>query len=116
VTDDMGTTVTKRSPAYWRVTFDMPPLNIFGPDALPQLDEIVTALETDEQVRVVVFDSAVDGFLQHPLRLHGQPGGHDADSAGSHGPAEAPGPAGPGEPRSGRLDRVHPRPRDGRQQ
>lgn len=27
--------VAKRSPAYWRVTFDMPPLKIFGPDALP---------------------------------------------------------------------------------
>jgi enoyl-CoA hydratase/carnithine racemase len=45
------------------VTFDLPPLNIFGPAAIPQLDEIVTALETDEEVRVVVFDSAVDGFF-----------------------------------------------------
>ena len=55
--------LTRRSPAYWRVTFNHPPLNIFGPDAIPQLDEVVTALETDEQVRVVVFDSAVDGFF-----------------------------------------------------
>ena len=55
--------LTLRSPTYWRVTFDLPPLNIFGPAAIPQLDEIVTALETDEEVRVVVFDSAVDGFF-----------------------------------------------------
>jgi len=55
--------LTRRSPTYWRVTFDLPPLNIFGPAAIPQLDEIVTALETDEEVRVVVFDSAVDGFF-----------------------------------------------------
>src|SRR6476619_6072508 len=55
--------LTRRSPTYWRVTFDLPPLNIFGPAAVPQLDEIVTALETDEEVRVVVFDSAVDGFF-----------------------------------------------------
>ena len=55
--------LTKHSPAYWRVTFDMPPLNIFGPDTIPQLDEAITALETDEQVKVVVFDSAVDGFF-----------------------------------------------------
>ncbi|MBV8349897.1 MAG: enoyl-CoA hydratase/isomerase family protein [Mycolicibacterium sp.] len=55
--------LTRRSPAYWRVTFDLPPLNIFGPQTIPQLNEIITALETDEHVKVVVFDSAVDGFF-----------------------------------------------------
>jgi enoyl-CoA hydratase/carnithine racemase len=55
--------VTKRSPEYWRVTFDHPPLNIFGPEMLPQVNEIVTSIETDDQVKVVVFDSAVDGFF-----------------------------------------------------
>jgi enoyl-CoA hydratase/carnithine racemase len=53
----------QRSPFYWRVTFDLPPLNIFGPQNIPQLNEIITALETDENVKVVVFDSAVDGFF-----------------------------------------------------
>src|ERR1700730_14120221 len=53
----------RRSPSYWRVTFDHPPLNIFGPETIPQLNEIITALETDEHVRVVVFDSAVEGFF-----------------------------------------------------
>jgi enoyl-CoA hydratase/carnithine racemase len=53
----------KHSPHYWRVTFDFPPLNIFGPDLAPQLNAIVAALETDEQVKVVVFDSAVEGFF-----------------------------------------------------
>lgn len=55
--------LTRRSPAYWRVTFDRPPLNIFGPTMLPQLDAVVTALETDADVKVVVFDSAVEGFF-----------------------------------------------------
>lgn len=55
--------LTRRSPAYWRVTFDHPPLNIFGPETIPELDAIITALETDERVTVVVFDSAVDGFF-----------------------------------------------------
>jgi enoyl-CoA hydratase/carnithine racemase len=55
--------LARRSPAYWRVTFDHPPLNIFGPRTIPQLNEIITALETDEQVKVVVFDSSVDGFF-----------------------------------------------------
>ncbi len=53
----------RRSPAYWRVTFDLPPLNIWGPKNVPQLNEIITALETDEHVKVVVFDSAIEGFF-----------------------------------------------------
>jgi enoyl-CoA hydratase/carnithine racemase len=51
------------STAYWRVTFDIPPLNIFGPANIPQLEEIVGLLESDERVKVVVFDSAVEGFF-----------------------------------------------------
>jgi enoyl-CoA hydratase/carnithine racemase len=53
----------RRLPSYWRVTFDLPPLNIFGPAAAPLLNEVITALETDEAVKVVVFDSAVEGFF-----------------------------------------------------
>lgn len=59
--------LAQRSAEYWRVTFDHPTLNIFGPETLPQVNEIITALETDGQVKVVVFDSAVEGFfLIHP--------------------------------------------------
>src|SRR5215470_14230897 len=62
-------TITKQvrlqrcSPHYWRVTFDHPPLNIFGPETIPELNEIVTAFETDKDLKVVVFDSAVEGFF-----------------------------------------------------
>jgi enoyl-CoA hydratase/carnithine racemase len=55
--------LTRRSPEYWRVTINHPPLNIFGPDTIPQLNEAITAVETDEQVKVVVFDSAIQGFF-----------------------------------------------------
>jgi enoyl-CoA hydratase/carnithine racemase len=51
------------SPSYWRVTFDHPPLNIFGPDTIPQLGEIVGAIERNPDVKVVVFVSAVEGFF-----------------------------------------------------
>lgn len=51
------------SSAYWRVTFDIPPLNIFGPQNMAPLQAVVAALETDKDVRVVVFDSAIDGFF-----------------------------------------------------
>ncbi|TQF27996.1 enoyl-CoA hydratase [Bradyrhizobium sp. UNPF46] len=53
----------RRLPTYWRVTFDMPPVNIFGPRHLQMLSDIVTAIETDPDVKVVVFDSVVEGFF-----------------------------------------------------
>jgi enoyl-CoA hydratase/carnithine racemase len=55
--------LTKHSPAYWRVTLNNPPVNIFGPKTIPQLNEIITAIETDKELKVVVFDSAIDGFF-----------------------------------------------------
>jgi enoyl-CoA hydratase/carnithine racemase len=53
----------RRSPAYWRVSFDNPPVNIFGPETIPELQEVIEAAETDDALKVVVFDSAVDGFF-----------------------------------------------------
>jgi enoyl-CoA hydratase/carnithine racemase len=55
--------LTKRSPAYWRVTIDNPPINVMGPEMVRQFQEIIEVLESDQHVRVVVFDSAVDGFF-----------------------------------------------------
>src|SRR5580698_2591910 len=49
--------LARHSDAYWRVTLDLPPLNIFGPANLPQLEEVVSSLESDDKVKVVVFDS-----------------------------------------------------------
>lgn len=58
--------LTRVTPEYWRVTFHNPPYNIYGPETMPQLNEVVTAIETDPQVKVVVFDSDVpDFFLTH---------------------------------------------------
>jgi enoyl-CoA hydratase/carnithine racemase len=63
IADTRRIRLTRRTSSYWRVTFDHPPLNIFGPATIPQLNEIVAALETDDDVKVVVFDSAVEGFF-----------------------------------------------------
>src|SRR6202050_1765298 len=58
--------LTHRSPAYWRVTIDNLPINVMGPEMVRQFQEVIGALEADEHVRVVVFDSAVDDyFLNH---------------------------------------------------
>ncbi|MBY5328456.1 enoyl-CoA hydratase/isomerase family protein [Rhizobium leguminosarum] len=55
--------VDKRTAAYWRVTFDNPPFNIFGPETIPQMEKVVAAIESDPNLRVVVFDSDVPGFF-----------------------------------------------------
>ena len=55
--------LTRESPTLWRVTLNNPPVNIFGPKTIPQLNEIITAIESDAQLKVVVFDSAIDGFF-----------------------------------------------------
>ncbi|MDM0022305.1 enoyl-CoA hydratase/isomerase family protein [Variovorax saccharolyticus] len=58
--------LTRVTPEYWRVTFHNPPFNIYGPNTTPQLNKVVTAIESDPQVRVVVFESDVpDFFLTH---------------------------------------------------
>jgi enoyl-CoA hydratase/carnithine racemase len=62
--------VTRRSPAYWRITFDNPPLNVLGPEFVLQFREIMTTLEADEQLKVVVFDSAVEGFFLNHSDFH----------------------------------------------
>jgi enoyl-CoA hydratase/carnithine racemase len=65
--------LVRHTEAYWRVTIDIPPLNIFGPAHIPQLEEIVSSLETDERVKVVVFDSAIDGFFMTHYDLLAKP-------------------------------------------
>jgi enoyl-CoA hydratase/carnithine racemase len=55
--------LARLSPFYWRITFDNPPLNVMGPQFVRELREIITAVEADEEVRVLVFDSAVAGFF-----------------------------------------------------
>src|ERR1700721_766166 len=58
--------IARRSPAYWRVTIDNPPINVMGPQMVREFQGLIDALEADEHVRVVVFDSADDDyFLNH---------------------------------------------------
>ena len=40
--------LTRRSPAYWRVTIDNPPINVMGPEMLLQFQEVINVLEADE--------------------------------------------------------------------
>lgn len=55
--------ITRVTPAYWRVTMDHPPFNIYGPESMPMLNSVVTQIEKDPALKVVVFDSKVPGFF-----------------------------------------------------
>jgi enoyl-CoA hydratase/carnithine racemase len=62
--------VSKSSPAYWRITFDNPPLNVMGPKFVKEFRKIMAEIESDEDLRVVVFDSAVGGFFLNHSDFH----------------------------------------------
>src|SRR3979490_2260020 len=50
----------------WRVTFDNPPINLIDPVMIVALHDLLTEIEQDNRVAVVVFDSAnPDFFLAH---------------------------------------------------
>src|SRR5258708_16168345 len=58
--------ITQHSPQYWRVTFDNPPINLVDPAMIVALHELLTTIEQDNRVAVVVFDSAdPEFFLAH---------------------------------------------------
>jgi enoyl-CoA hydratase/carnithine racemase len=72
----------RRSPSYWRVTFDHPPINTITATTVTELSELVDLIERDTQLNVVVFDSVnPDFFLAHydtendPQRTLGLPAG-----------------------------------------
>jgi enoyl-CoA hydratase/carnithine racemase len=59
-------TITQHSAEYWRVTIDNPPINLFDPDLVAELAELLDRLEADDDVKIVVFDSAdPDYFISH---------------------------------------------------
>jgi enoyl-CoA hydratase/carnithine racemase len=62
--------LTRLSSAYWRVTFDNPPLNVMGPQFVREFGEIITAVEADDEVKVLVFESAVEGFFLNHSDFH----------------------------------------------
>ena len=56
----------RRTPAYWRVTFDHAPINTITATTVAELAELMDLIEQDPDLKVVVFDSAnPDFFLAH---------------------------------------------------
>ncbi|MBU8820602.1 hypothetical protein KL864_32525, partial [Mycolicibacterium goodii] len=72
--------VTRTTPALWRVTFDNPPINLVDPLMVVELHQLLTEIEQDHHVAVIVFESAncgspeiVEGFLSRFRLLLGLP-------------------------------------------
>jgi enoyl-CoA hydratase/carnithine racemase len=63
VADSKPLLVSKQSDAYWRVTFDNPPLNLIDPEMIAALRDLLSSLEADQTVKVVVFDSADEEYF-----------------------------------------------------
>jgi len=53
-------------PGQWTITFSNPPINMFVPTTIVELEALMTDLEADPSVKVVVFQSAnPDFFIAH---------------------------------------------------
>jgi enoyl-CoA hydratase/carnithine racemase len=53
-------------PGRWTITFNNPPINMFVPTTIVELGALMTDLEADPSVKVVVFQSAnPDFFIAH---------------------------------------------------
>src|SRR5229473_2040640 len=58
--------VIEETPAYWRVVFDHPPLNIMDADMFEGLQDVLARMDASPSLRVVVFESAnPDFYLAH---------------------------------------------------
>jgi enoyl-CoA hydratase/carnithine racemase len=58
--------IDRTYPGRWTITFSNPPINIFAPATIVELGALMTNLEADPSVKVVVFQSAnPDFFIAH---------------------------------------------------
>src|SRR5579862_4872256 len=58
--------IDRSCPGRWTVTFSNPPINIFVPTTIIELVALMTDLEADPSVKVIMFQSAnPDFFIAH---------------------------------------------------
>ena len=64
--DPLQFNIDRTRPGRWTVTFSNPPINVFIPATIVELGALMTDLEADPSVKVVVFQSAnPDFFIAH---------------------------------------------------
>src|SRR5712672_321311 len=66
--------VIEETPAYWRAVFDYPPFNILDATIFEGLQDLLARMHASEQLRVVVFESAIPDFYLAHFDLTGKTG------------------------------------------
>jgi enoyl-CoA hydratase/carnithine racemase len=66
--------VIEETPAYWRAVFDYPPFNILDATIFEGLQDLPVRMHASEQLRVVVFESAIPDFYLAHFDLTGKTG------------------------------------------
>lgn len=59
----------KRTPRLWQVTFANPPFNLVVPEMVSALHSVVQEMDGDQQVKVLLFKSATEGFFLNHFDL-----------------------------------------------
>src|SRR5580692_6697413 len=58
--------IDRTYPGRWTITFSNPPINMFVPTTIVELGALMTDVEADSSVKVIVFQSAdPDFFVAH---------------------------------------------------
>jgi enoyl-CoA hydratase/carnithine racemase len=58
--------IVEETPAYWRIVFDYPPFNIMDGPMFQSLQDLLARMDANQDLRVVVFESAIpDFYLAH---------------------------------------------------
>nr|WP_294527700.1 hypothetical protein [uncultured Rhodopila sp.] len=60
----------RTAPGRWTVTFGNPPINMFVPTTILELGALMTDLEADPSVKIVVFQSANPAFFSSPISTY----------------------------------------------
>src|SRR5260370_9884359 len=64
----------EETPAYWRVVFDYPPFNILDATIFGGLQDLLVRMDASQNLRVVVFESAIPDFYLAHFDLTGKIG------------------------------------------
>src|SRR5690242_19188571 len=66
--------IIEQTPAYWRVVFDNPPLNVMDASIFEGLQDLLARMDASPSLRVVVFESANPDFYLAHFDLTGKTG------------------------------------------
>jgi enoyl-CoA hydratase/carnithine racemase len=66
--------IVEETPAYWRIVFDYPPFNIMDGSMFQSLQDLLVRMDATQDLRVVVFESAIPDFYLAHFDLTGKLG------------------------------------------